>query len=176
MAADGVDVLLLSVGADLPYFCGYEAMPLERLTMLVVPRDGDATLVVPALEAPRVLERPDVFSIRPWTESQDPIALVSTLMGPASTAAIGDHMWSGFLVDLIAAASRHRLPPGVDDHQPDPVGQGRRRDRPPSGRGRRRRPDRGAPPGRRDPADRPDRGRGVGRARAARSSTRVTTG
>ena len=52
MAERGVDMLLLSVGADLPYFCGYEAMPLERLTMLVVPRDGAATLVVPRLEAP----------------------------------------------------------------------------------------------------------------------------
>ena len=39
--------LLLSVGPDLPYLTGYEAMPLERLTMLVLPRDGDATLVVP---------------------------------------------------------------------------------------------------------------------------------
>ena len=38
----GVDVLLLSTGADLPYLTGYEAMPLERLTMLVVPVDGDA--------------------------------------------------------------------------------------------------------------------------------------
>ena len=35
----GVDVLLLSVGPDLPYLTGYEAMPLERLTMLVLPRD-----------------------------------------------------------------------------------------------------------------------------------------
>ena len=32
--------------------------------MLVVPRDGDATLVVPRLEAPRVVERPDVFALR----------------------------------------------------------------------------------------------------------------
>src|SRR5206468_7269749 len=39
-----VDVLLLSVGADLPYFTGYTAMPLERLTMLVLPRGGGATL------------------------------------------------------------------------------------------------------------------------------------
>ena len=37
----GVDVVLLSTGADLPYLTGYEAMPLERLTMLVVPVDGD---------------------------------------------------------------------------------------------------------------------------------------
>ncbi len=103
MEADGVDVMLLSVGADLPYFCGYEAMPLERLTMLVVPRDSDATLVVPALEAPRVVERPDVFAVRPWGETDDPIALVSSLAGAADVIAIGDHTWSGFLVDLMGA-------------------------------------------------------------------------
>lgn len=103
MRADGVDVLLLSVGADLPYFCGYEAMPLERITMLVVPRDGDATLVVPGLEAPRVVDRPGVFTIRPWSEAQDPIAIIASLMGAANTAAVGDHMWAGFLVDLQAA-------------------------------------------------------------------------
>ncbi len=103
MTTDGVDVLLLSVGADLPYFCGYEAMPLERITMLVVPRDGDATLVVPGLEASRVTPRPEVFAVRPWSETEDPIALIATLMGPASSAAVGDHMWSGFLVDLMSA-------------------------------------------------------------------------
>ena len=47
----GVDVLLLSAGPDLPYLTGYEAMPLERLTMLVVPATGRATLLVPRLEA-----------------------------------------------------------------------------------------------------------------------------
>ena len=61
MAEQGVDVLLLSVGHDLPYLTGYQAMPLERLTMLVVPRDGDATMVIPRLEAPRVVEQPGVF-------------------------------------------------------------------------------------------------------------------
>jgi hypothetical protein len=30
MEASGVDVLLVSVGSDLPYLTGYEAMPLER--------------------------------------------------------------------------------------------------------------------------------------------------
>ena len=37
MVALDVDTLLLSVGPDLPYLIGYEAMPLERLTMLVLP-------------------------------------------------------------------------------------------------------------------------------------------
>jgi len=33
----GLDALLVGVGPDLEYLTGYRAMPLERLTMLVVP-------------------------------------------------------------------------------------------------------------------------------------------
>jgi len=100
MEALGVDVLLLSVGADLPYFTGYTAMPLERLTMLVLPRDGEATLVVPALEAPRVEERPAAFTLRPWTETEDPVAIVAGLAGQPATAAVGDRTWATFLLGL----------------------------------------------------------------------------
>lgn len=102
MAEQSVDVLLLSVGPDLPWLTGYEAMPLERLTMLVLPVDGDATLVVPRLEAPRVVERPDVFSIRPFAESEDPVRMVADLVGTeaASSVAIGDRTWARFVVDL----------------------------------------------------------------------------
>ncbi len=103
MAGFGVDVLLLSLGADLPYFCGYEAMPLERLTMLVVPRDGDVHLVVPHLEAPRVVERPEVFEMVTWRDGEDPIAMVADLVGASTTAAIGDQTWAGFVVDLASA-------------------------------------------------------------------------
>ena len=103
LTRSGTDVLLVSVGADLPYLTGYEAMPLERLTMLVVPRDGDATLVVPELEAPRVIEHPDVFGVVPWKEGDDPTRIVADLAGPAASAAIGDQTWAGFLVDLQAA-------------------------------------------------------------------------
>lgn len=102
MTEQGVDVLLLSVGPDLPWLTGYEAMPLERLTMLVVPRDGDATLVVPALEAPRVVERPDVFAVRPWSETEDPVAVVAGLAGAAGTVAVGDRTWARFVLDLQA--------------------------------------------------------------------------
>jgi Xaa-Pro aminopeptidase len=98
----GVDVLLVSVGRDLPYLTGYEAMPLERLTMLVVPKDGDATLVVPRLEAPRVVDQPGVFTLLPWNETDDPVAVVAGLVGRPATAAIGDTMWARFLVDLLA--------------------------------------------------------------------------
>jgi Xaa-Pro aminopeptidase len=96
-----VDVALLSSGPDLPYLTGYEAMPLERLTMLVLPRHGDAQLVVPRLEAPRVDPRPELFEIVAWDETDDPIALVARLVGTGvQRAAIGDHTWARFVLDL----------------------------------------------------------------------------
>jgi Xaa-Pro aminopeptidase len=100
MEDEGVDVLLVSLGADLPYLTGYEAMPLERLTMLVLPVRGEATLVVPRLEAPRVEERPDVFALRPWDETEDPVAIVAGLAGRPATAAVGDRTWARFVLDL----------------------------------------------------------------------------
>ena len=103
MAERDIDACLLSVGPDLPWLIGYEAMPLERLTMLVVPRDGDATLVVPRLEEPRVVLEPEVFSVHAWGETEDPVAIVSELLGAAASAAIGNRTWAQFLVALQGA-------------------------------------------------------------------------
>lgn len=97
MEVTGTDALLLSVGPDLPYLTGYEAMPLERLTMFVLTAD-DAVLVVPELEAPRV--EPGPFEVRPWSEIEDPIALVVDRLRGVGKAAIGDHTWSVFLLAL----------------------------------------------------------------------------
>jgi Xaa-Pro aminopeptidase len=100
-----IDAVLLSVGPDLPYLTGYEAMPLERLTMLVLPADGEATLVVPRLEAPRVVERPAVFSLRSWDETDDPVAIAAGLVGGVNAVAIGDRTWARFVIDL-----QHAMP------------------------------------------------------------------
>lgn len=101
MAKRDVDAVLLSVGHDLPYLTGYYAMPLERLTMLVVPKHGDAVMVVPRLEVPRVVPQPNVFNIQSWDETQDPIVIVASLLGGARCVAVGDQMWARFLVQLL---------------------------------------------------------------------------
>src|ERR1700674_5704627 len=103
MADLGLDALLLSVGADLPWLTGYTAMPLERLTMLVLPAEGEAVMVVPRLEAPRVEEDPEVFSLRPWQETEDPVAIVASLLGGRERLAIGERTWATFLLRLEAA-------------------------------------------------------------------------
>lgn len=111
----GIGALLLSVGADLPWLTGYRAMPLERLTMLVVPAEGDVTLVVPRLEAPRVVERPDLFAVASWDETDDPVAMVADLVGSPGTVAVGDRTWARFVIELQA------LLPGATWHPADHV-------------------------------------------------------
>lgn len=105
MRAENVDVLLLSVGADLPYLTGYEAMPLERLTMLVLPADGEAELIIPALEAPLVAVQDDVFGLVPWGETEDPVGLVVDRIGARSSIAVGETTWSTFLVQILNRTS-----------------------------------------------------------------------
>ena len=85
--------------------------------MLVVRADRDAepVLVVPRLEAPRVVAQPDAFSIRPWDETDDPIAVVADLARGARTAAIGDQTWARFVLALQAALpARHVRTRAID--------------------------------------------------------------
>jgi Xaa-Pro aminopeptidase len=111
MAALDVDALLLSLGADLPWLTGYEAMPLERLTMLVFPRDDDATLIVPALEAPRVHADDSLLRLRPWQETEDPVAIVAELVGSRRSLAVSDRTWARFVLALQASLPAVRWQP-----------------------------------------------------------------
>lgn len=101
----GVDAALVSVGPDMPWLIGYAAMPLERLTMLVVPAEGTPTLVIPGFEVPRVIAHDGLFAIDGWSETDDPVQRVADVVGGARNLTIGDHTWARFLVDL-----QHRLP------------------------------------------------------------------
>ncbi|MBU1227490.1 MAG: Xaa-Pro peptidase family protein [Actinobacteria bacterium] len=112
MDAHGVDALMVSVGADMPYLAGYEAPQYERLTMLVVPGDGEATLLVPRLEAPAVIDR-GAFEILPWDETDDPVAIALGLAGRPATAAIGDHTWARFLLGMQAQSPTTRFVPAT---------------------------------------------------------------
>jgi len=100
MGEMGVEALLLSAGAELPWLIGYEAMPLERLTMLVLTLDDTPVLVVPQLEAPRVNHDPALFALRPWAEHEQPIEIVSEILGARRRLAISDRTWASQLLAL----------------------------------------------------------------------------
>src|ERR1700759_508908 len=78
-AEAGLDGVLLTPGADLLRLTGDEAMPLERLTLLVVPQEGHATLLVPGVERPLAEEAGvgDLADIVGWSDGEDPYELAA---------------------------------------------------------------------------------------------------
>jgi Xaa-Pro aminopeptidase len=109
--------LLITPGADLRYLTGYQAMPLERLTCLVLPGGGDPVLVVPLLERPAALASPVSelgLAVRPWEETEDPFSLVAKLVGastgtgPGLRLAVSNRMWAEQVLRIGAAL------PGAD--------------------------------------------------------------
>ncbi len=111
-AAAGLDALLVTPGSDLRYLTGYDAKPLERLTCLVLPAEGEPVMVVPRLEQ-AAAEAAGVhrlgIEILPWGETEDPYALVAARL-PKSARRIGldNHMWAEKVLALRAAL------PGVE--------------------------------------------------------------
>ena len=87
MATDA-DALLIGIGADLRYLTGHVAHPMERLTMLVLPADGQPALVAPRLEAMAAAASPagaaNLVDVLPWDETDDPYRLVASRLGPAA--------------------------------------------------------------------------------------------
>lgn len=103
----GLDALLVSPGADLRYLTGYHALPLERLTCLVIPVNGEPFLVVPALEEPAAQASPAGalgIEITGFGETDDAYALIAGRL-PAGSArfAVDNHMWAEKLLAFQAA-------------------------------------------------------------------------
>jgi Xaa-Pro aminopeptidase len=97
-AADaGLDALLVTPGPDLRWLTGYDALPLERLTCLVVPAAGEPFLVAPGLEVPAVLASPvqglDVEVVG-WGETEDPYAVIGRRLAGARRVALTNRMWA----------------------------------------------------------------------------------
>src|SRR4029077_19053278 len=75
-AARDIDALLITPSVDYAYLLGYRAPAMERLTCLIVPADGQPSLVVPQLEEPLARHElgalADELAIVPWDETEDP--------------------------------------------------------------------------------------------------------
>lgn len=101
LAAGDGDALIVSPGSDLRWLCGYDAVPLVRLTALVL-TPGEVWAVVPALEVLAAAASPlgelDI-PVHSYGEGEDPYALLASLLrrglgsGPVRVA-VDDRMWA----------------------------------------------------------------------------------
>ncbi|MCX4391153.1 Xaa-Pro peptidase family protein [Micromonospora peucetia] len=105
--AAGLDALLLTPGSDLRYLTGYDAHEGERLTCLVLPAEGEPTLIVPTLERPAAEASPAPATgvrIVDHADGSDPYPLlVAALGGPVTAVGLAERMWAEQVLALRAA-------------------------------------------------------------------------
>lgn len=90
-AEAGLAGLVITPGYDLRYLVGSRAQTFERLTALVLPSDGEPTVVVPRMELAALKDSAVVelgLRVRDWVDGDDPYALVADVFGggPVATA------------------------------------------------------------------------------------------
>ena len=98
----GGSALVVAPSPDLRYLIGYEPMPLERPTVLVITAEGSQALIVPALERPLAAEAAgaDAIELIEWRDDDDPYALIASRMGAGGTVFVGDRMWGSHVLAL----------------------------------------------------------------------------
>jgi Xaa-Pro aminopeptidase len=104
-AAQGFDALVVAPSPDLKYLTGYDPMPLERPTLLVLRPDREAALLVPTLERPLAAASPGggLVELIEWSDGADPYAAAVGLLPERGRVAVADRTWSAHLLGLQAA-------------------------------------------------------------------------
>lgn len=109
-AGAGLAGLLVTPGSDLAFLTGYDPLPLERMTLLVLTPHRDPVLLVPALERPAALTAPgaEALDIVGWADGDDPYAVAAGLVS-SGRLAISDQAWASHVIGLQHAAPEATL-------------------------------------------------------------------
>ncbi len=108
LAAANADFLLVSPSPDLFYLIGLNRPQSERLTLLMIPREGQIRLLLPHFEQALAEALATFFEVVTWQETQDPVALFASLLpnqGQGLRLAVAGKMFTHFLFRLQSAAA-----------------------------------------------------------------------
>lgn len=89
----GLDAIIVGPGPDLQYLLGVEGDTIERLTALVLPPQGAATVIVPRMEFAKVRSTAVGelgLTVADWVDGDDPYALVAAATGHVSRVGVSD--------------------------------------------------------------------------------------
>ncbi len=94
----GIDLMLVTPSADLRYLIGYNAIPLERITALVISPHNEPFLVVPRLEVSTATASPFGnfgWAVIGWAENDNPYDIIRDVSGfTTGRVAVDNHMWA----------------------------------------------------------------------------------
>ena len=99
----GLAGLVITPGYDLRYLIGSRAQTFERLTALVIPASGAATVVVPRLELAALRESAVGelgLSVQDWVDGENPYVMVADALGGHARIAVTDSMPALHLLPL----------------------------------------------------------------------------
>lgn len=123
MAGNNIDAILLEPGSAMLYFTGISWWRSERLTCVVIPREGEIAVVTPFFEEPSVRESMTFGSdVRTWNEHENPFERVAGILQDRKLGdgRIGlEETVRYFVVDGLQAAA-----PGLKITSATPVTQG----------------------------------------------------
>jgi Xaa-Pro aminopeptidase len=102
-----LDALVVSPSPDLAYLTGYDPIPLERPTLLVLRPDRAPIMLVPELERALAAASPvgEHLELVAWRDGSDPYEAAASLLAGATRIAVADRLWATHLLGL-----QRRLP------------------------------------------------------------------
>ncbi len=121
MAAAGVDTVIVGPSADYRWLTGLHPPIPTRLTLAIVPLEGDPVIVTPGFEAPADAG----CEVVAWSDGTDADALAADLLRRTSPArvAVSDRTWARYVLPLQAALGA-RFEGAVVADRAAAVGQG----------------------------------------------------
>jgi Xaa-Pro aminopeptidase len=101
-SAQGFDAVVVAPSPDLAYLTGYDPMPLERPTLLVLRVGHEPVMLVPELERPLAADSPGgpAIELVGWTDAVDPYLEAARLLPSQGRIAVCDRLWASHVLAL----------------------------------------------------------------------------
>jgi len=95
---------IFGLSSNLRYLTGFSDEPGERLLLLMLPREGEGTLIVPELYADQIEIQSPAATLRVWSDGEDPWKLVQEVAQQLSSLSgrllLDDSLWAMFALPV----------------------------------------------------------------------------
>ena len=105
----GAVAAVIGLSSNLRYLTGFTDEPGERMLLLIIPSEGESTLVVPELYAEQVRSHRPTAKILTWSDGQDPGDLVEAvardMAAQPGRILVDDSLWAAMMLPVQRAFS-----------------------------------------------------------------------
>lgn len=104
LASVGAAAVVVGLSTNMRYLTGFSDEPGERMLVLVVPRDGEPTMIVPELYADQVRAFAPAYNTVVWSDGEDPTLIVRDvargLEAQTGRLLLDDRLWTAIALPV----------------------------------------------------------------------------